>query len=748
MKFLLFFMVLMISIVSLPTALAEETPDWVKNTAGWWASDTISEKEFVNAIQFLVNEGIIQVSTSNISEKSEKVPDWVKNTAGWWASDTISEKEFVNAIQFLVNEGILEVDYNCKFFDDKYQHLEKYKQEWLCNYSNFDFVDEWYNPIYEEKSELNNLGLRNEEISSEKNSSVYRIFVVGGSTVFGDGVKIDETIPGYLDREFHDDRLNGIDSIEVINAGINGAVSSVEAKLIREKLIKLQPDLIIVYDGWNDVKSANYNQMREGEKQNEDLWKNRWIDICKEFGQEFDFIIILQPILEQHGKKFLTNQEFTNFYARDKIQVEGYNLDKYRKYIEALNDNCSGAYDFKNILRDVDRGVYFDQGHMTPLGNKIIAEKIHDLSIPIINKNFELIKPQNDIVKEKISNQDTFESEINFSGEYIRNGNFEDRTISNVIAYISEFHDTKFSGTKINNMDTKFTIFNKIDFQNSIIQDSSITRTGFVDANLSNSDFSQNNFSTSQFIRSDFTDANFQASDLRGIKMEDSILRNSNFEKANFEKARFVNIDFTNSMLENSRISGAKFVFCDLSGIDFSSIEIADNNLGNTEFRNSNVQNSIFSKNDMTSIDFSSKDFFAYGEYTHTEAGADLRYTKFVDVDLRKTLFSNFKNDPANTHEQIEEIRNIISVKLDNVKFINANLRQNDMSFMNMRNSEINNSDLSNVSLKNSDLSFSIIKDSNLSEADLEGANLEGVIIQNTNLEDANLKCLNHEICE
>ena len=94
MKFLLFFMVLMISIVSLPTALAEETPDWVKNTAGWWASDTISEKEFVNAIQFLVNE------------------------------------------------GILEVDYNCKFFDDKYQHLEKYKQEWLCNYSNFDFVDE------------------------------------------------------------------------------------------------------------------------------------------------------------------------------------------------------------------------------------------------------------------------------------------------------------------------------------------------------------------------------------------------------------------------------------------------------------------------------------------------------------------------------------------------------------------------------------------------------------------------------
>ena len=35
------------------------------------------------------------------SEKSETVPDWVKNTAGWWAEDTISEKEFVNAVGFL-----------------------------------------------------------------------------------------------------------------------------------------------------------------------------------------------------------------------------------------------------------------------------------------------------------------------------------------------------------------------------------------------------------------------------------------------------------------------------------------------------------------------------------------------------------------------------------------------------------------------------------------------------------------------
>ena len=30
------------------------------------------------------------------------VPDWVKNNAGWWAEDEISEKEFLNGIQFLI----------------------------------------------------------------------------------------------------------------------------------------------------------------------------------------------------------------------------------------------------------------------------------------------------------------------------------------------------------------------------------------------------------------------------------------------------------------------------------------------------------------------------------------------------------------------------------------------------------------------------------------------------------------------
>ena len=64
--------VLVVSLVGLviPSAFTESVPDWVKNTAGWWAAEGISETEFVNAIEFLVKENIIQVNVSQTSETS------------------------------------------------------------------------------------------------------------------------------------------------------------------------------------------------------------------------------------------------------------------------------------------------------------------------------------------------------------------------------------------------------------------------------------------------------------------------------------------------------------------------------------------------------------------------------------------------------------------------------------------------------------------------------------------------------
>jgi len=38
-------------------------PDWVKNNAKWWADGQIAESDFLSAMEYLINEGIIQIQT-------------------------------------------------------------------------------------------------------------------------------------------------------------------------------------------------------------------------------------------------------------------------------------------------------------------------------------------------------------------------------------------------------------------------------------------------------------------------------------------------------------------------------------------------------------------------------------------------------------------------------------------------------------------------------------------------------------
>ena len=56
--------------VMVPSVFAEDVPDWVKNIAGWWAEDTISEKEFVNAVGFLINEIVITNEHEGMCDES------------------------------------------------------------------------------------------------------------------------------------------------------------------------------------------------------------------------------------------------------------------------------------------------------------------------------------------------------------------------------------------------------------------------------------------------------------------------------------------------------------------------------------------------------------------------------------------------------------------------------------------------------------------------------------------------------
>ncbi len=94
-----------------PFVSAQNVPEWVKNNAAWWSEGTISEDEFVSAIQFLIKENILIVPETSMAEENtpQGVPEWVKNNAKWWADGIITEGEFLNGIQHLIKIGILHV---------------------------------------------------------------------------------------------------------------------------------------------------------------------------------------------------------------------------------------------------------------------------------------------------------------------------------------------------------------------------------------------------------------------------------------------------------------------------------------------------------------------------------------------------------------------------------------------------------------------------------------------------------------
>jgi hypothetical protein len=88
-----------------------EIPSWIKNNAGWWADGVIDDDSFVQGIQFLIKEGIMEIppTTQGSGSTSNEIPSWIKNNAGWWADGVIDDDSFVQGIQFLIKEGILRV---------------------------------------------------------------------------------------------------------------------------------------------------------------------------------------------------------------------------------------------------------------------------------------------------------------------------------------------------------------------------------------------------------------------------------------------------------------------------------------------------------------------------------------------------------------------------------------------------------------------------------------------------------------
>ena len=805
-----FFIIPLLGILFIPNAFTQEfsVPDWIKNNAGWWASEAIDDNTFVHSMQWLITNDIIVIPPTIIIEKSETtIPNWVKNNAGWWADDLISDSDFVNGIQYLIKIGIIVIPQIEKMETTKSSDYP----EWLINnpswqtareltnspFNSFDtdyFSEELF-PCNHCVVNINSHGFRGSEFSKDKPDNTYRIFAVGGSTTHGATlVNNDETWPAYLQHKFN--QIESEISVDVINAGIMATTTEIQSKLIKDISVNYEPNLIIMYGGWNDLTHLTVNETIQN-----------WQSVC-ELGNVagFNTIIILQPLVGT-GNRVLTDHEYQN------LNVE--NLEKLHLLAEKLvhlNQHCTQTVDFRGIFDYIQHPIFLDDGHTESLGNQIIAENVFAVSFPIVSTE---INPSHEIktkfpVNYYTSNPNQFTiyavggdfTGRNFDGLNLENAIFDRADLSN-----TSFNDAKLSGARLVLSNLAGTDLSGIDFSNSNLAGTDLSKNDLTNTVLRGTNLSNSNLSGQDLSDNDLTDTI-----LRGVNLSNANLGNLDFSGRDLTGANLSGQDLSDKDLTDTLLSGAdltnvilpdvdlsgkdfahaKFIEVDLSGKDLSESDFSHSELDNTNLENSNLTSSLFIDIDFTKIknkslvgSYLSFTSFAYSNlskvnltgavlesdnFSHATlndqdftvvSNARIEGGIFLDADLLNSNFEGVNLFVDRTYtiydKDIPEfIKNISDPP--NRFIIGKQIVDNEQQLIFTFFTNFNGANLQNVNFSNADLRLSTFIDAdltntNLSGADLRrvdftGANLMDAVLDNTILDEAVLNCINHPICE
>ena len=691
-----------------PLASSQEVavPNWVQNNAGWWASDQIPDSAFLQGIQFLIKEGIMVIPYTETSEssQSQEVPSWVKNTAGWWAEDKISEVEFVNAIQYLVKRGIIIVSDVSSCVNDLSETFGGSSDiiQDVCDSHESSVYTELI--PYAESSNLNSLSFRGSEFSEIKPPNTYRIFMVGGSTMFGVGGSSDDTtIPGILQKMFDSD--NSItQKIEVINAGFRGANHITEYDLINQKLVTFSPDLVIVYDGWNSLRM---DYPVEG-------MAMYWQGMC-ELGKEnnFETIISLQPIAG-FGNKKLTQQEHVNSLTGE--DHNGYQFiaakstyDYMGRELLSLQDDCN-VVDLHEIYDDVSGPLYWDQGHVSDTANLITAEKFHEVITELIFKE----KP----------NKNKFHNVISkYNSPAITS-----YLLSKIGIDVDYNQIKKQDLTTQNKRDGNyFYLKDKLGGSEKILVGKDLSKADLTQIDLTGQNLSGANLSGQDLRKIDLTDvilrgANLSFTDLSGQDLSGKDLRGINFHNANLENAVLTNITISKIIqyVEAPQCSDPDNFVRSAYLQKKCMIEVLKNETIRTDFSNANLSGAIIGNSDLSNVLLMSFIDFS---------GADLTGIEFSNVKFLACKFNGTNLKNSNMSNVVFLLCEFDDAKFNGSKFLATSYQ--DVSFRNAK-------------IIDSYFESSLFTDANFSNADLKGTTFGGELLTfGHNV----LSCKNNQIC-
>ncbi|MGH1385964.1 hypothetical protein [Kordia sp.] len=311
--------------------------------------------------------------------------------------------------------------------DIKIIHRELREQDMMWEpylHYRFKSMNGKHNTIYEN-------GLRKTANPSLKDSATaIKIFCFGGSTMYSSGSRDEYTIPSELSKLIHKTFPN--QNVEVTNFGCHGYTRATENIQLQRELVKNNiPDIVIFYDGVNEVISGHqnneagaptnaYNRKREfklahsykkrvrllitssnlyrfmttmqrkifsgsiyaqmsarSDALSEAIAKNYigLVRVSKSLEDEYGFKVFnfMQPNI--YSKKNLT--EIEEVYHKDQIHYENlYRLSYENVRKDSLMIKDSTFVDISDAFDTTDKAIYFDFCHTGETGNQLVAERI------------------------------------------------------------------------------------------------------------------------------------------------------------------------------------------------------------------------------------------------------------------------------------------------------------------------------------------------------------------------------------
>lgn len=295
-------------------------------------------------------------------------------------------------------------------------------------------------------------GLRKTANPSLKDSATaIKIFCFGGSTMYSSGARDEYTIPSELSKLIHQKFPE--QNVEVTNFGCHGYTRATENIQLQRELIKKNiPDIVIFYDGVNEIISAHqnneagsptnaYNRKREFKiahsykkrlklvMTSSNLYRfittlqrklfsgnayiqlearsdalatdiaNNYIGlvhISKSMEQAYGFKVFnfLQPNI--YSKKNLTEAE-QNYYKEQEYYKNLYTLSYNQVRLDSLMIKDTTFVDISDVFDTTEKTIYFDFCHTGEFGNQLVANKIFEHIQPLLTVKKETSVTQSEI---------------------------------------------------------------------------------------------------------------------------------------------------------------------------------------------------------------------------------------------------------------------------------------------------------------------------------------------------------------